>query len=200
MIQIKEAILVEGRYDVNKVKQIFDTVVIETSGFSIFNDENKAKMIKNLAEKHGLIVLTDSDGGGLVIRNYIRKILPKDQVKHAYIPEIIGKEKRKRIPGKENLLGVEGVQDEVIIQAVLNAGATLVDPCDAEERVSQKTITKSTLYFAGLSGCTGSAELRKRLLYKLELPSKLSTNALIEYCNCMFSEDEFLDIVRQLNT
>lgn len=197
MIRIKEAILVEGRYDVNKVKQIFDTIVLETSGFNIFNDNNKSKMIRTLAERRGLIVLTDSDGGGLVIRNYIKKIVPKTFVKHAYIPEISGKEKRKRNPGKENLLGVEGVSDDLIIRAVKNAGAVFLDsdelPCSR-----QKNITKTTLYLAGLSGGINSNVLRKELLKKLELPSKLSANALIDYCNCLYSEAEFLELIQNL--
>ena len=199
MIQIKEAILVEGRYDVNKVKQIFDTIVLETAGFGIFNDKNKSKMLRNLAEKRGLIVLTDSDGGGMVIRNYIRKTIPKEYVKHAYIPEIIGKEKRKRTPGKENLLGVEGVQDEIIIRAVKNAGATFLDEEEELAKIDNKRITKMTLYDAGLSGRADSAALRTELIRKLELPSKLSANALIDYCNCLYTEEEFLRLVEQLN-
>lgn len=199
MIQIKEAILVEGRYDVNKVKQIFDTIVLETAGFGIFNDKNKSKMLRNLAEKRGLIVLTDSDGGGMVIRNYIRKTIRKEYVKHAYIPEIIGKEKRKRTPGKENLLGVEGVQDEIIIRAVKNAGATFLDEEEELAKTDNKRITKVTLYDAGLSGRADSAALRTELLRKLELPSKLSANALIDYCNCLYTEEEFLRLVEQLN-
>ena len=199
MIQIKEAILVEGRYDVNKVKQIFDTIVLEAAGFGIFNDKNKSKMLRNLAEKRGLIVLTDSDGGGMVIRNYIRKTIPKEYVKHAYIPEIIGKEKRKRTPGKENLLGVEGVQDEIIIRAVKNAGATFLDEEEELAKIDNKRITKMTLYDAGLSGRADSAALRTELIRKLELPSKLSANALIDYCNCLYTEEEFLRLVEQLN-
>lgn len=199
MIRIKEAILVEGRYDVNKVKQIFDTIVLETSGFGIFNDKSKSKMLRNLAEKRGLIVLTDSDGGGLVIRNYIRKIISKELVKHAYIPEINGKEKRKRTPGKENLLGVEGVHDELIIRAVKNAGATFLDDVSDDTVHCKKQITKTTLYEAGLSGRADSAVRRAELLRILQLPSKLSANALMDYCNCLYTEEEFLRIVEQLN-
>lgn len=199
MIQVKEAILVEGRYDVNKVKQIFDTIVLETSGFGIFSDKDKAKMLRKLAEKRGLIVLTDSDGGGLVIRNYVRKLIPKEYVKHAYIPEISGKEKRKRAPGKENLLGVEGVNDEIIVQAVKNAGATYLNDGAANECCKpQSLITKVTLFEAGLSGGANSGALRQKLLKKLDLPSKLSANALMDYCNCMYTVEEFLQIVQSL--
>ena len=199
MIQIKEAILVEGRYDVNKVKQIFDTIVLETAGFGIFSDKDKAKMLRNLAEKRGLIVLTDSDGGGLVIRNYVRKLIPKEYVKHAYIPEIVGKEKRKRVPGKENLLGVEGVNDQIIVCAVQNAGATFLHESAAKESCkSQGLITKVTLFEAGLSGGANSNTLRQKLLKKLDLPSKLSANALLDYCNCMYTVEEFLQIVQNL--
>lgn len=199
MISIKEAILVEGRYDVNKVKQIFDTIVLETAGFGIFSDKDKAKMLRKLAEKRGLIVLTDSDGGGLVIRNYVRKLIPKEHVKHAYIPEISGKEKRKRAPGKENLLGVEGVEDQIIIRAIQNAGATFLTDNVANDKCKpHNQITKITLFETGLSGGANSSALRQKLLKKLDLPSKLSANALLDYCNCMYTVEEFLQIVSKL--
>ena len=198
MIKIKEAIIVEGRYDVNKIKQLFDTIVLETCGFGIFSDRNKANMLRNLAEKRGLLILTDSDGAGLVIRNYIQKIVPKRYIKHAYVPEIHGKEKRKKAPGKENLLGVEGIPDDIILRAVQHAGVTVLDAKEESRLVHEKQITKSTLYFAGLSGGAGSAACRKKLLTKLELPLNLSANALIDYCNCMFSEQEFLEFVNRL--
>ena len=198
MIRIKEAILVEGRYDVNKVKQIFDTIVLETSGFGIFSDKKKAIMLRNLAEKRGLLVLTDSDSAGLVIRNYVQKIVPKRYIKHAYVPEIHGKEKRKKAPGKEHLLGVEGVPDEFIIRAVRRAGATFFDE-DAENSGFAKQISKTTLYAAGLSGGNESALKRKKLLKKLELPTNLSANALIDYCNCMYSEQEFMELIQHLD-
>lgn len=198
MIWIQEAIIVEGRYDVNKVKQIFDTIVLETRGFGIFSNKDMTKMLRNLARKRGLLILTDSDGAGLVIRNYIQKIVPKQYLKHAYVPEIHGKERRKRAPGKAHLLGVEGVPDDAIIRAVKNAGATVLDQTDAATQTGGKQITKTTLYCAGLSGHPDSAALRKKLLQKLELPQNLSANALLDYCNCMFSEDEFLELAAEI--
>lgn len=201
MIRIKEAIIVEGRYDVNKVKQIFDTIVLETRGFGIFSNKDMTKMLCNLAKKRGLLILTDSDGAGLVIRNYIQKMIPKEYLKHAYVPEIHGKERRKRVPGKEHLLGVEGVPDDLIIRAVKNAGATVLDDTDDGCRTAdEKQITKTTLYCAGLSGGPDSAALRRALLQKLELPQNLSANALVDYCNCMYTESEFSELVAEMKT
>ncbi len=191
MIRIKEAIIVEGRYDVNKIRQIVDTVVIETGGFAIFNNKEKLKLIRKIAAQRGVLILTDSDGAGFVIRNYLKGALPKDQVRHAYIPQIAGKERRKRVGSKEGTLGVEGVPDEVLLQALRRAGVTVL----GEEHKPQKRITKADFYAWGLSGGAGSADKRQKLLKALDLPSHMTANALLEFINAVADYDEVVDII-----
>ncbi|MCD8355820.1 MAG: DUF4093 domain-containing protein [Clostridia bacterium] len=174
MIHIKEAIIVEGRYDVNKIKQLVDTVVIETGGFAIFNNKEKLALIRRIASERGILVLTDSDGAGFVIRNYLRGAIPKEQIRHAYIPQIAGKEKRKAKGSKEGTLGVEGVPNDVILDALQNAGIE----CLPEDH-SRPKITKADFFAWGLTGVPGSNEKRKRLLKVLDLPSHMTANALL---------------------
>lgn len=184
MIKIREAVLVEGRYDVNVLRQIVDTVVLETGGFRIFSNEDQLRLIRRIAAVRGLIILTDSDGAGFIIRNYLKSALPKEQIKQAYIPDILGKESRKRKSSKEGKLGVEGMRPEIIQKALLDAGATLLgeDSCELNK---SNTITKADLYFYGLSGGKGSAERRRALLKAMELPEHMSVNALLEYINAV---------------
>ena len=187
MIRIKEAIIVEGRYDVNTVKQLVDTIVLETGGFRIFSDKERLSMFRQLAKKRGLLILTDSDGAGLVIRNYLKGSIPASQVKHAYIPEIFGKEPRKRTASKEGKLGVEGMKPDVLREALRRAGATILDDTSGEEtgkctEHAQRAISpikKADLYVLGLSGQPGSEKLRTQVLRELGLPTTLSANALI---------------------
>ena len=146
MIHIREAIIVEGRYDVNKIKQLVDTIVIETGGFAIFNNKEKLKLIRRIAAERGIVVLTDSDGAGFVIRNYLRGAIPKDQIRHVYIPQIAGKERRKAHASKEGTLGVEGVPDEVILRALQKAGVECL-----EQKEQRQNITKAD-FFAWGSG------------------------------------------------
>lgn len=195
MVRIKEAIIVEGRYDVNKVRQLVDTVVIATGGFSIFNDKEKLKMIRRIAEQRGVLILTDSDGAGFVIRNYLKGALPKERVHHAYIPQIAGKEKRKTHSSKEGTLGVEGVPDEVILETLRRAGATVVDG----EQNEKPQITKADFYEWGLSGRSGSTERRQELLKALNLPKHITANALLEFINAVADYDEVLGIIERLN-
>ena len=176
MIKIKEAIVVEGRYDKNTLSQTADTVILETDGFGVFRDGEKLTLLRRIAEKRGLIVLTDSDGAGFVIRNYLKGALPRDRVKHAYIPDLYGKERRKRRPGKEGKLGVEGMSPAVLEAALRRAGATI----EGEETVrSAPGLTKADLYAWGLSGGENSREKRKKLLAALDLPEHLSPNAML---------------------
>lgn len=184
MIKIREAVLVEGRYDVNVLRQIVDTVVLETGGFRIFSNEDQLRLIRRIAAVRGLIILTDSDGAGFIIRNYLKSALPKEQIKQAYIPDILGKESRKRKSSKEGKLGVEGMRPEIIQKALLDAGATLLGE-DPHELNKSNTITKADLYFYGLSGGKGSAERRRALLKAMELPEHMSANALLEYINAV---------------
>ena len=167
MRKIKEVIVVEGRYDQNTLAQVVDATVVTLGGFAVFNDKEKVAFLRRLAAERGLIVLTDSDGAGFVIRNYLKGALPKEQVKQAYIPDIHGKEKRKRAPGKEGKLGVEGMKPEVILEALRRAGATFLD--ETAEPAAEKTpITKADLMEWGLAGGAGSSQRRQALLRRLE--------------------------------
>ena len=195
MMRIKEAIVVEGRYDKNTLSQVVDAVILETSGFSVFKDSEKLTLLRRLAQKQGLIVLTDSDGAGFVIRNYIKGAIPAEQVKHAYIPDIYGKERRKRAPGKEGKLGVEGMSPDILLQALLRAGATV----EGEESAAPRgELTSADLFALGLTGQADSARRRAVLLRRLELPEHLSAKALLTVLNALYSPSELNDILAQL--
>lgn len=184
--RIKEVIVVEGRYDRNMLLQVVDATVVETGGFSVFNDREKLNFLRRLAEKRGLILLTDSDGAGFVIRNYLKGALPKEHIKQAYIPDMPGKERRKRKPGKEGKLGVEGMSPQVLLEALRRSGATFGD-----ETLSPPPapITKADLLERGLIG-PGSVTRRQALLRELSLPAHLTPNALLEALNILFTPDE----------
>ena len=199
MIRIREAILVEGRYDVNTVKQIVDTVVLETGGFRIFNNKDQLKLLRRIAHTRGLIVLTDSDGAGFVIRNYLKGALPKDCVKQAYIPDILGKEKRKRHGSKEGKLGVEGMRPEVVREALVRAGATFLDDEAGETRQCVQPITKADFFAWGLAGGENSTARRQELLRRLELPSHMTANALLEFINAVGTREEVESILQQFS-
>ena len=179
MIKVGPVILVEGQYDKIKLSQIFDATILTTDGFGIFKQKDKLDLLRRLAETRGLLVFTDPDGAGFVIRNYLKGAVPKEKLFHAYIPDLYGKEKRKSKGSKEGKLGVEGVPDEVIIRAVEASGALQgVVP-------AKNGITKAYLYELGLSGGAGSAQRRQRLLKDLQLPQQLSPNALLDVLNCI---------------
>jgi len=187
--RIKEVIVVEGRYDKNTISQVVDAPVVTLGGFSVFNDREKLAFLRRLAEKQGLIILTDSDGAGFVLRNYLKGALPKDKVKHAYIPDVKGKERRKRRGGKEGKLGVEGMSPAVLLEALRRAGAAFEDaPPPAGEK--REALTKADLFALGLTGGEGSAEKRRRLLRRLDLPEHLTANGLLEALNLLFSREE----------
>ena len=194
MIRIKEAIVVEGRYDANTLRQIVDAPVLETSGFGIFNDKERLNLLRRAAETRGLIILTDSDGAGFVIRRYLSGAIDPKLVKHAYIPDVLGKEKRKSAPSKEGKLGVEGMGPEVILEALRRAGATIEGESNHPEPAG---ITKQDFYRCGLSGGAGSAEKRAELLRELELPEHLSANALLTAMNLLMTREEFLSRYNQ---
>ena len=196
MLRIQEAIVVEGRYDRNTLSQVVDTVILETSGFGVFKDGEKLALLRRLAAKRGLIVLTDPDGAGFVIRNYLKGAIPKDRLKHAYVPDVYGKERRKRSPGKEGKLGVEGMPPEVLRDAILRAGATVLD-ADAAPR-AQGNLTPADLFALGLSGVPDAAERRAALLRKLELPERMSAKALLAALNALYSSEEIIQIVSEL--
>ena len=188
MYRIKEVIVVEGRYDRNTLSQVVDAVILETSGFGIFRDAEKRSLLRTLAEKRGLIILTDSDGAGFLIRNHLRGCLDPKLVRHAYIPDVPGKEKRKAAPSKEGKLGVEGMRPAVLVEALRRAGATF-ENCPADRRPAQ--ISKADLYARGLSGREGSAERRKALQRKLDLPERMSADALLDVLNVLMDREEF---------
>lgn len=188
MHSVKEVIVVEGRYDKNTLSQVVDAVIIETSGFGIFNDAQKQKLLRTMAQARGLVVLTDSDGAGFVIRNFIKGCVDPACVKHAYIPDVYGKERRKAAQSKEGKLGVEGMRPQVILDALVRAGAT-VDERPAAESAAR--ITKADMYKCGLSGGTGSREKRAALIKRLDLPEKLSADALLDVLNAIMTREEF---------
>ena len=192
-MKIQEVIVVEGRYDRGVVAQAVDTVILETAGFGIFKDGERLALLRRLALIRGLIVLTDPDGAGFVIRNYLKGAIPKDRVKHAYIPDVYGKERRKRVPGKEGKLGVEGMSPETVRQAILRAGATVLDgsPRDGDAPMrEQGNLTPADLFALGLSGGPDAAQRRAALLRKLELPEHMSAKALLAALNALYTPDE----------
>lgn len=188
-MKIKEAIIVEGIYDKMKLEQFLDAIIIPTNGFALFRDRNRLEMIQKLAKKIGIIILTDSDRAGFLIRRYIQSCIPAEQIKHAYIPEIPGMERRKSTPGKEGLLGVEGVSQEIIIQALKNA------KCIPREDTGRRTITKQDLFRKGLYGKHNSRYLRTELLRELQLPSRLSANNLLDILNAFFTYEEYQEFL-----
>lgn len=198
MLKIREAIVVEGRYDRNTLSQIVDAPIFETNGFGIFKDKEQLALLRTVAERRGLIVLTDSDGAGFVIRNYIKSAIPAQYLKHAYIPDISGKEKRKATPGKEGKLGVEGMRPEVILQALRLCDAAIEN--ETEHRQSSGGITKQLLAELGLSGGAGSSLKRKQLQKKLNLPEHMSANALLQALNLLLSEEELRETVEAMET
>ena len=191
MHSVREVIVVEGRYDKNTLSQVVDAVIIETSGFGIFNDAEKRKLLQTMAEARGLIVLTDSDGAGFVIRNYIKGCVDPKLVKHAYIPDVYGKERRKSAPSREGKLGVEGMKPQVLLDALRRAGATFDDE---ENKKSAPRISKADMYARGLSGREGSAEKRTQLIRQLGLPERLTADGLLDVLNATMSREEFLTL------
>ncbi len=188
MHRIKEVILVEGRYDKNTLSQVVDALILETAGFGVFKDAQKRKLLQKLAERRGLIVLTDSDAAGFLIRNHIKGIVDPAFVKHAYIPDIYGKERRKATASKEGKLGVEGMRPEILLDALRRAGAT-IDETGPDAQAGR--IRKADLYAVGLSGKEGSSEKRKEFQRALELPERLSADALLDVLNALMDREQF---------
>ena len=188
-VKLRQAVVVEGKYDRNTLLQLVDTAVFATNGFADMKDPALLRLLRHAAQTTGLIILTDSDGAGFLIRNTLKGMLPKEGVLHAYIPDIPGKERRKAAPGKEGLLGVEGMKPEIILQALRDAGGTFEDSC---ERPAREPFTKQDFFALGLSGKPDSAARRAALLKELELPAHMSANALLQAVNTLFSREEFL--------
>ena len=190
MLNISKPIIVEGKYDREKILSIANARVINTNGFGVFKDKELTKYIRKLAEKEGIIVLTDSDGAGLVIRNKINSIPPKDKVFNIYIPEVKGKEKRKKEPSKQGLLGVEGIDSEWLKNAL--------SEFDGKEPNRTAYLTKTDMYLLGLSGKSESSNLRKELARKLDLPTNLSSTSLLAAINLLISEEDFKEALNSL--
>ena len=196
MVKIREAIVVEGRYDKNTLSQIVDAPIFETNGFGIFKDKAQMALLRQVAEKRGLIVFTDADGAGFVIRNHIKSAIPAIYLKHAYTPDILGKERRKSAPGKEGKLGVEGMKPQVILEALQKAGATM----EGEDIAPVAQITKQDLMALGLSGGPNSAEKRLALLKKVGLPEHMSANAMLQALNMLYNLDELAALLKEINS
>ena len=193
MVSILEAIVVEGRYDKNALAQIVDAPIFVTDGFRIFHDPRQLALLRAAAEKRGLIVFTDADGAGLVIRNYLKGAIDNRYLKHAYTPAIMGKERRKAAPGRAGLLGVEGMNPETLIDALRRAGATF-----QEGAAARQGLTKQDLMALGLSGGPNSAEKRRALAQKLGLPENLSSNALLQALDLLMSREELAKLAEAL--
>lgn len=197
MIKIKQAVIVEGKYDKIKVSNILDTLIIETDGFGIFKDKNKQKLIRRLAETRGILILTDSDSAGFTIRSFLNGIVPQEQLVNVYIPDIFGKEKRKSEPSKEGKLGVEGVKSDVIIDALKKGGVEF--DVGTEKQINTHPVTKTDLFLDGLSGGKGSAEKRARFLKQLDLPEHLSSNSMLKLINSFMDFDDYKREIQKLN-
>ncbi|MCQ2480034.1 MAG: DUF4093 domain-containing protein [Clostridia bacterium] len=193
MLKTDKIIIVEGKYDKIKLSSIIDAVIIATDGFGIFKDKEKQKFLRKLSEKKEIVILTDSDSAGFVIRNFLSGILPKSKIINAYIPDIFGKEKRKTEASKEGKLGVEGVSAEIIKDALQKAGVLV-----SEENENKKLVTKQDFYLDGLTGGADSKEKRLRLLKHLDLPQKMTTNSMIEIINTFMSYDDYKKAVEEI--
>lgn len=191
MIRVREVIVVEGRYDRDTLAQIFDAVIVETNGFGVFGDREKLALLRRMAEARGLVILTDPDGAGFVIRNYLKGALDGARVKHAYVPDVPGKERRKTAPSREGTLGVEGMDRQALVEALRRSGATM----DDVSAPAGGGLTKADLYALGLSGRPGAAARRRALLQELALPAKLSPNALLPVLNALYGREELLALL-----
>lgn len=197
MLKLQEVVIVEGKYDKIKLSQIVDALIIDVGGFSIFKDKKKVNLIKRLAEKNGVLILTDSDHAGFIIRNYLNGIIPQSKIKHAYIPDIIGKEKRKKIYSKERKLGVEGIKDDIILDSIKRAGLKQFKNAN-NKSYNEPKITKIDFFQDGLSGGKNSTLKRKALIKKLDLPENLSQNALLKVLNEFITYEEYKDLIKNL--
>ncbi len=196
MYTVKETIIVEGVYDKIKLSGFIDSLIFTTGGFSVFNNKKMQESIKTFAKATGIVILTDSDSAGLKIRNFVKQLVPSEQVKHAYIPEICGKERRKTVCSKEGFLGVEGINPEIILKAIKQSGATING--NATQEKSSQEITKADFFALGLSGGKESAALRQKLALELGLPSKISANMLLSVVNRLLTREELSNLVETI--
>ncbi len=193
MIKTDKAIIVEGKYDIIKLSRIVDGLIIKTDGFGIFKDKEKQKLLRRLADEKGIIVLTDSDSAGFLIRKFLKSSIPEDKITHVYIPDVYGKEKRKTQAGKEGKLGVEGISEEILIEAFTKAGVI----CNQSQNEERRLITNIDLFEAGLMGRENSKEKRIKLMKALALPERLSTSSLLKILNTFVTYDEFIEKLKE---
>ena len=196
MIRLEQAVIVEGKYDKIKLSNLLDALILTTDGFGIFKDKEKLAFLRRIAETRGLIVLTDSDSAGFLIRNFLRSSIPNQYLMHVYVPDLYGKEKRKRTPGAEGKLGVEGMSEQVLLAAFERAGIAATQIA----RPQNEPLTTADLFSLGLSGTPNSAQRRKQLLHILALPEHLSTSALLRVLNDFVPHDIFLQALEELET
>lgn len=196
MIKIKEAIIVEGKYDKIKLSNFIDGLIITTDGFGVFKNKEKQALIRHLAQTRGLLILTDSDGAGFVIRNFLKGTVPSDKIKNAYIPDIFGKEKRKDKPSKEGKLGVEGISEKILCDAIAKSGIE----CELSDGYikSEKEITKADLFEYGLTGTSNASANREKLKQALNLPHNMTSNSILDVINCIMTKDEFISLCEKL--
>ena len=197
MIKIKEAVIVEGKYDKIKLSSLIDGLIIETGGFQIFSDREKIELLRRLADTRGLLLLTDSDSAGFLIRNHIQSCIPKEKIRHAYIPDLYGKEKRKLHPSKEGKLGVEGIDPEILLESIRRSGASAIEEAGSSEE--KRKITKLDLYEDGFSGGADSSKKRQVLLRELGLPERLTAKALVPVLNSLVNYEEYQKVVKKIN-
>ena len=197
MIKIKEAVIVEGKYDKIKLSSLIDGLIIETGGFQIFSDREKIELLRRLADTRGLLILTDSDSAGFLIRNHIQSCIPKEKIRHAYIPDLYGKEKRKLHPSKEGKLGVEGIDPEILLESIRRSGASAIEEAGSSEE--KRKITKLDLYEDGVSGGADSSKKRQVLLRELGLPERLTAKALVPVLNSLVNYEEYQKVVKKIN-
>ena len=206
-LELRETVIVEGRYDKIKLSECIASPIIETGGFRVFKDKEKQHLIRAIAERRGILIMTDVDSAGFVIRNFLRGIVPEDRIYHAYIPTVEGKEKRKAESSKEGILGVEGIDRDALIESIRNSGAHIVsvgkgleapEDTDSEVKIVQSEITKADFFDYGLTGFENSAAYRVEILSSLGLPKYLTTNAMISALNCLFTKDEFEQYLSRL--
>ena len=197
MIKIKEAVIVEGKYDKIKLSSLIDGLIIETGGFQTFSDREKIELLRRLADTRGLLILTDSDSAGFLIRNHIQSCIPKEKIRHAYIPDLYGKEKRKLHPSKEGKLGVEGIDPEILLESIRRSGASAIEEAGSSEE--KRKITKLDLYEDGFSGGANSSKKRQVLLRELGLPERLTAKALVPVLNSLVNYEEYQKVVKKIN-
>lgn len=195
MIKLDMPVIVEGKYDIIKLSNIIDGIIIKTDGFGIFKDKEKQRLIRRLAEEKGIIVLTDSDSAGFIIRNFIYSVVPTEKIINVYIPDVFGKEKRKTEAGKEGKLGVEGMKENVLLEALRKAGVL----CEKSESTERRLITNLDLYEWGFSGKSDSKSKRQALLKSLALPERMSTSSLVKILNTFVTYEEFIEKAKEIS-